>query len=110
VNMVIADEAANAEPDREVREEVLILKAARVQEDARNRADEGDFNGAREILLQAVEELRTEAPKSAKAGELLEQAEHLEANVAFMSSGAYDGGTRKAMHYQTRETRRRRKP
>lgn len=110
VNMVVADEAVEAEPDREVHEEVLILKAAQTQVDARKRADEGDFTGAREVLLQAVEQLRTEAPSSAKAQELLEQADQLEANVAFMSSPTYTAASRKQIHYQSRQARRRRKP
>ena len=43
VNMVIADEAKTAGTDQEVVEEVLILKAARAQDEARKLADEGPF-------------------------------------------------------------------
>ena len=41
-----ADEAAAGEPDQEVTEEVLILKSARAEQEARKMADGGDFEGS----------------------------------------------------------------
>jgi hypothetical protein len=43
VNLVSADEAAAQTPDAEVVEEVVILQAARAQEQAREPADSGEF-------------------------------------------------------------------
>jgi Ca-activated chloride channel family protein len=75
VNLVSADEAAAAGADAEVSEEVLILKAARAEREAMKLADEGNFDNAKDVLRQAAKELRTRAPESTKAKELLEQAE-----------------------------------
>jgi Ca-activated chloride channel homolog len=102
VNLVSADEAAAAAADAEVTEEVVILRSARAQEDAREHADRGEFEQARKVLSAAAHELRRAAPASAKADELLEQAESLEANVAFMSQPGYDAAARKAMRFHSR--------
>lgn len=109
VNLVSADEAATAEADPEVTEEVVILKSARVQEQAREHADRGEFEQARKLLTNVADELRTIAPRSKKAEELLEHAETLDRNVAFMSGDAYDGPSRKLLRYQARTTSQRRK-
>jgi Ca-activated chloride channel homolog len=109
VNLVSADEAAAAKPDQEVSEEVVVLKAARAQEEARDRADKGDFDGAERLLKMAASELRSRAPGSSKAEELLQQADQLDANVAFMSAPSYTASSRKQMHYQARQSKRRRK-
>ncbi len=64
VNLVSADEAAAAEADREVTEEVVILKPARAQEQAREHAERGEFETARKLLSEAAEDLRRTAPGS----------------------------------------------
>jgi hypothetical protein len=46
VNLVSADEAAAAEADHEVTEEVVVLMSARAQEQAREHADRGESRGA----------------------------------------------------------------
>jgi Ca-activated chloride channel family protein len=74
VNLVSAGEAAAQTPDHEVVEEVVILKAARAQEQAREHADAGEFEQARKVLDEASTELRRLAPASPKAEELPEQA------------------------------------
>src|SRR5439155_17457257 len=74
VNLVSADEAAAAGADAEVTEEVLILRAAKAEREAMKLADEGRFDEAKELLRWAAGELRSRAPESAKAKELLEQA------------------------------------
>jgi Ca-activated chloride channel family protein len=109
VNLVSADEAATAEADPEVTEEVVILKSARAQEQAREHADRGEFEQARKLLSEAADELRTIAPRSNKADELLEQAQTIDQNVAFMSSEAYNLSSRKQMRYEQRRSQHRRK-
>ena len=108
VNLVSANEAAAAGPDAEVTEEVLILKAAKAEREAMKLADEGRFDEARELLRSAAGELRSRAPESAKAKELLEQAEGLDESYGAMSAREYDLTSRKAMHYRSYEKRQRR--
>jgi Ca-activated chloride channel family protein len=108
VNAVSADEAAAAGPDAEVTEEVLILKAARDQEAAMRLADDGRFDEARDRLAGAAGELRAAAPGSAKAAELLEQAERMEVVRPMMAPATYDASTRKRMHYEQRRRKDRR--
>ncbi len=109
VNLVSADEAAAAEADREVTEEVVVLLAARAQEQARAHADRGEFDAARKLLSEAAEELRRLAPGSSQTEELHAQAELLEENVGWMSEAAYSSSARKSITYQTRDSRQRRK-
>src|SRR5207249_8166950 len=74
VNLVSADEAAAAGADAEVTEEAPILKAAKAEREAMRLANENRFDEAKEMLRGAASELRSRAPESAKAKELLEQA------------------------------------
>ncbi len=108
VNLVSADEAAANGPDAEVVEEIVILRAARAQEQAREHADAGQFDQARKVLDEASTELRRIAPGSARTQELLRQAEMLEDNATSMEPAMYDIRARKQMMFQTRETRQRR--
>jgi len=73
VNLVRADEAARAEADAEVTEEVVVLRAARAQEEARERAESGDLDGARRLLSSGAAELRRLAPRSKRAEDLRRQ-------------------------------------
>jgi len=73
VNLVSADEAAAAEADHEVTEEVVVLMSARAQEQARSHADRGEFDSAKKVLGDAASELRRVAPGSSQAEELLAQ-------------------------------------
>ena len=70
-------------------------------------ADEGRFDEARQHLAGAAAELRKAAPTSAKAGELLEQAERLESVRPRMAPAAYTTSTRKEMLYERRLRSRR---
>ena len=108
VNLVTADEAGADEPDAEVTEEVVILKASRAQEDARRLADEGKFDEARQAVAKAADELRARAPGSSKADELLALAEEFEESGEMLVPGSYDAITAKQMTYRTHQTRRRR--
>jgi Ca-activated chloride channel family protein len=110
VNMVSADEAKTAGADQEVVEEVLILKAARAQDEARKLTDAGEFEAAGSILRQTASELRQKATDAILVEEFLAQADALEANVGMMSGRVYDMGSRKQMLYQSRTTRRGHRP
>ena len=58
VNLVSADEAAASAPDLEVREEVLVLKAARARDEAIRLADAGRFEEGQQVLHSTVMNLR----------------------------------------------------
>jgi len=109
VNLVSADEAAAAEADHEVTEEVVVLLSARAQEQARSLADGGEFESAKKVLGDAASELRQVAPKSSQAAELLAQAEMLEENLRWMSDERYAAASRKQMLFQRRSSQQRRK-
>jgi len=109
VNLVSADEAAAAEADAEVVEEVVILRSAQAQEQAREHADRGEFEQATKLLSEAADELRRIAPRSKKTDELLQQASELEGNVGFMSSESYRRASRKQMLFQQRMSQRKRR-
>ncbi len=112
VNLVSADEAAAAALDAEVTEEVVVLKAARAQEEARRRAETGDFDGAKALLDESAKELRVLAPTSSRAEELLKNAEILEQHAEQSNAGMFDPGASKAWLYESRRVRasRARKP
>jgi Ca-activated chloride channel homolog len=101
VNMVTADEAAAGESDVEVVEEVLVLKAAKAQEEARRKADSGDFEGAKTLLASTAEALKKMAPGSKRSEELEQQAEQMEIHEAYMSVEGYDPITRKKMLFES---------
>lgn len=109
MNLVSADEAAAAEADHEVTEEVVVLMSVRGQEQAREHADRGEFDAATKVLGEAASELRKMAPKSSQASELLAQAEMLEENLQWMSDEHYQASSRKQMLYETRSSRERRR-
>lgn len=106
VNLVRADEVARAEADAEVVEEVVVLRATRAQEEARERSEAGDLEGARARLTAGAEELRRLAPRSERGEDLLRQAEEMERNAAAMERGRYDARTAKRMRYESRRRSR----
>jgi Ca-activated chloride channel family protein len=113
INLVSADEAAASSPDAVVTEEVVVLKAARAQQEAIRLADEGHFDAAKTLLEGTADELRQLAPGSTRASELIEQANTLGESASRMSPVAFDASTRKTMHYdsyQRRNQRRKRGP
>jgi Ca-activated chloride channel family protein len=109
VNLVAADDPAAAELDTEVTEEVVILASARAQDEARERAQHGDFDGARDILKHAADDLRAIAPHSARAAELFEQAEQAEEHGRIIEGGMFDAMSAKQMRYQSNLKRRERR-
>ena len=111
VNAVTADEAAGAVPDQDVIEEVLILRAARAQEEARDLADRGDFHKAQKLLRGSADELRKIAPTSKRAVELFLEADILDSHSSMAAPTSYDAIQSKRMHYdQHRKQRSRRRP
>lgn len=109
VNLVAADDPAAAELDTEVTEEVVILASARAQDDARERAQSGDFDSARDILKRAADDLRAIAPTSKRAAELLEQADQAEAHGRVIEGGMFDALSAKQMRYESSLKRRERR-
>lgn len=107
VNLVSADEAAAQTPDAEVTEEVTVLHAAREQDRARELADEGSFEQARQTLLDAAARLREKAATSADPEELLARAAQIEGSAASMSEEGY-GVSRKLLMYRSIEMKLRR--
>lgn len=109
VNLVSADEAASSAADHEVTEEVVILKAARVQDEARAHAHAGDLDGAKRLLRETAADLRRAAPASNRSSELEEQAAEMEQHAqTFDEAGFIDPLQSKRMHYETYQRKRRR--
>ena len=103
VNAVSAEEAAAAGPDAEVSEEVVILKAARTQDEARRLAMEGDGEGAVRMLRTAAEDLKRVASGSTRAEELEAQAQELEGFGDQMLEAPEDRTLLKQIRYSARE-------
>jgi Ca-activated chloride channel family protein len=97
VNLVSADEAAAAELDREVEEEVVLLQAARARREATELADSGDFHGAQRVLKSAAEALRRSEAGSQRAAELAHEADILDGHYTTMDTRSYTSMTRKQM-------------
>jgi len=112
-NLVSSDEAAAAAPDLEVREEVLVLQAARARKEAIELADRGDFDSAQKRLSATASELRSAKDgMSAKQAALLEdEAERLDGSIQSVSSTMYlaEPSVRKNLRYQARQSQRRRR-
>jgi hypothetical protein len=109
VNLVSTDEAAAAEVDREVTEEVVVLLSARAQEQASQHAERGEFDAAQKLLGDTAAELRKMARSSKAPEELVAQADQLEEGIGWMSGATYSAASRKAMLYRSRSSRQRRK-
>ena len=109
VNAVNADEAAAANPDDRVIEEVIVLKAAKAQEDARKRFRHGDSEGARKLLKDAADDLRRMAPDSEQGTELLQQAEVIDRSVHALQDQTFDASEIKRLKYNARMQSRRRR-
>jgi hypothetical protein len=95
--------------NHEVIEEVVLLRAARARSVATRLADQGDYDGAHKTLADAGEQLRRLAPNSARAAELVDEAQRLDTYTASMSMDGYDSITRKRMINESRRRGRGRK-
>lgn len=85
------------------------MKAAKAQEEARRRFDEGDDAGARELLKSAAGDLRRLAPDSPQGDALLRQAEVIDRSVMALQEQAFDAGDMKRLKYNARMQSRRRR-
>ena len=110
VNVANAVEAAQAETDHMVVEQVVVLKAAKARDEARRLSDAGDFAGGREVLQASAAELRLTAEGSSRADELLAEAALLDDTRALLAASTYDGFTQKRLHYEAHKSRRKRDP
>lgn len=110
VNVAPGEQVGDGRADGDVVEEVTVLEAAQAEREARRLADRGDYFGAQNRLSGSASALPRMAPSSARAAELLEQAEAIEASGAAMSPDAWSPSTSKDMHYRSRKSSRRRKP
>jgi Ca-activated chloride channel family protein len=110
VNLVSSDEAAAAGLDTEVSEEVVILRSAKAQRDARSRAQVGDYEGAKSVLREAADELRSRAAGSPNAEELRRLADDVEEDLPFLEEGTFDTTSAKRLHYKRNLTSQRRIP
>jgi hypothetical protein len=81
VNLVSSDEAATAEVDTEVTEEVWLLQAARARREAIERYDRDDPDGSAAGLMHAAGDLRARSVAAARRGELLAEADVLETHA-----------------------------
>jgi Ca-activated chloride channel homolog len=99
-NCVSGAEAAKAAGDAEVREEVLVLKAARARDDAIRLADSGEHDAAQILFQRVSSELREHGFEN--------EAAALDEAAPLLSPQAYDAGSRKRLHYESNRRRRRR--
>ena len=111
-NVVSAEEARAVAPDDEVREEVLVLKAARARDEAVRLADEGRHAEASRVLGDAALELRASAPslRASAAAALDAEAGDLAQAQGSLEPDAYDALARKRLRYRSHDARRGRGP
>jgi hypothetical protein len=111
VNVVTPDEASGANPDHAVVEEVLILRAARIRDEARDLAGRGEFDASRALLSDTAKRLRDHAAGSVRAAELRLEAETLERAADWMGGSdpmaPPSPSMLKRMHYDSHLARRR---
>jgi len=102
VNVVTADEADAAGDDRDVVDEVLILKAAEDRKRASDLADEGNYDEAAEILESASENLRRAMTDSSRSDEIQSELQELGYVSGKMRRREYDPYDKKRMLYESR--------
>jgi Ca-activated chloride channel family protein len=112
VNVVTPEEAAGAGPDQAVVEEVLILRSARIRDEARDLASRGETKASLSLLADTSKHLRERAAGSSRAEELLAEAESLDRAARWLGesdpAGPPPPTALKAMHYDSHAARRRR--
>jgi Ca-activated chloride channel family protein len=90
INIVPAKDAADDSGDRSVTEEVVILKAAMGRREARELAENGDFDGARKLLNRHIEDLKRIDPDSSVIEQAKVDIEELRWFDSRLGSGAFD--------------------
>jgi len=98
VNLVRADDAAAADLDQEVTDEVWLLRAARARKEAIEAHDRGDHGGSVRGLRMMVDSLHAAAPESARGLELREEADALAKHVRAAETA--DPMLRKRLHQE----------
>ena len=101
-NCVSAEEAETVAPDPEVREEILVLRAARARDEAIELADSGRHFDAQTLMLRMVGDLRESG--------LDEEADLLDEAAPKLAPEAYGPTVRKNLNYESWQTRRNRRP
>jgi Ca-activated chloride channel family protein len=102
VNVVTADEADTADEDRDIVDEVLILKAAEDRKRASDLADAGSYDDAAEILDSTSESLRAAMPDSTRSDEMETELQELGYVSRRMRHREYDLYDKKRMLYESR--------
>jgi Ca-activated chloride channel family protein len=99
-NLVSADEAAASGPDLEVREEVLVLRAAQARDEAIRLADLGENEKAMRLLSGATAHLRV-------AG-LEDEADALALELPLLDPDSYgvNAANRKRLHFESHNRKR----
>lgn len=99
VNLVSSDEAAAAELDAEVTDEIWLLRAAHARKHAIEQADAGNWEAGSAALHSTADGIRAAAPRSSRRAELLDEAEMLEGHAA--PRGRTDPMWRKRVHSES---------
>jgi Ca-activated chloride channel family protein len=103
VNVVPTDEAEAVDADRDVVDEVLILKAAEGRMRARDLADAGNYEDAAEILESSTENLRIAKADSRRADDMETEIQELGYASRRLRRGDYDDLLdKKRMMYESR--------
>jgi hypothetical protein len=106
VNAVSADDASKGLPNATVVEEVVVLTAGRATEQARDLAERGDLDGAKQLLDVNLARLREVSSDHPAADQLRQTITRLESTGAAMASESYGPAEAKRMHYESRNLRR----
>jgi hypothetical protein len=106
VNVVPGAEAAAESADQGVTEQVVILEAAQARTKARELADAGDFDGARHLLAEQAERLKTIPSASALYATASDDLEEFGRFAQRMESRIYDRTDSKMLWEQSRRRHR----
>lgn len=111
VNAVSADDAVGATPNPQVVEEVTILAAGRAAEQARDLAEQGDWEGARRRIAEAEASLGAVGDGHPDAALVKESLARMGRTSASMDASTYSAADSKRLHYESRTLRsRKRRP
>lgn len=106
VNAVSAQEAAAVAQDGDVREQVLVLRAARARDEAVRLTDAGNLGAARRVLRQAVHDLRAAgAFDEGLAAAMADQVTRLDQEAADLALGPMSAHQRKRLRYDSNSHR-----
>jgi Ca-activated chloride channel homolog len=105
VNAVSADEATDQLPNTAVTEEVVVLTTGKATEQARELADRGDYDAAKQLLDDNLAVLREVSRNHPAADQLRETIDRLERTSATLGAESYGPAEAKRMHYEQRHLR-----